>query len=182
VKGRCTCGAAKLPKNININNVNNKHRHPHPPHLAQAFGHTCYVSQLPVARRLGPVTLPTPNPSPPAATAPSSSAEAPPTRLPRKPWGCNAHAPNLHHKDATGDNRRRRTRRPLRATRPQSPHHRRRQARCQWGEPKPASAAHTRKLLNQATVPKHHPRSATREVEAPGPSGNWAHAARQPQR
>jgi hypothetical protein len=93
VKGRCTCGAAKLPKNININNVNNKHRHPHPPHLAQAFGHTCYVSQLPVARELGPVTLPTPNPSPPAATAPSSS-EAPPTRLPDKPWGCNAHAPN----------------------------------------------------------------------------------------
>jgi len=65
-----------------------------------------------------------------------------------------------------------RTRRPLRATRPQSPHHRRRQARCQWGEPKPASAAHTHKLLNQATVPKHHPRSATREVEAPGPSGS----------
>jgi len=85
------------------------------------------------------------------------------------------------HKDATGDNRRR-TRRPLRATRPQSLHHRR---QCQWGEPEPArmgaSAAHAHKLLNQATVPKHHPRSATREVEAPGPSGNWAHAARQPQ-
>jgi len=114
------------------------------------------------------VTLPT-KPQPP-----SRHHRTPPTRLPDKPWGCNAHAPNP-------------TRTPLETTVVGRAAHSGQRGRSRRttargaGPLMGASAAHTHKLLNQATVPKHHPRSATREVEAPGPSGNWAHAARQPQ-